>query len=141
MRPSLRRRIVRILGSLALIAVLAGCEYVEHNGIGTRTWDAEAPPQDDITSFDGCFRNTGNQWEVRGSITNQTSERATYRVLVAFDAGDVRLDERTFFVQNLAPDQVAAMNRGWWIQNADRVTACSILEIDRFAIDAAEPAA
>ena len=121
-----------LAGALLTAAVLTGCEYREVDGVGTRTFDDEFVPQDDITGFDGCFRNRGNQWEVDGQVTNHTPDRATYAVTVAFNDGDVRLDERTLWIRDLAPGQVAEMNRGWWITNPDKVTNCDILTIDRF---------
>ena len=127
------KRAHTLVAGLALAALVAtGCEYREVDGVGTRTWDEQLAPQDDISSFDGCSRNRANQWEVNGTVTNNTVDRATYTVTIAFNSGDVRLDERTLMIRDLAPGQTGAMNRGWWLTNPDSVTDCQVLTIDRF---------
>lgn len=115
------------VGAFALTA----CEYREVDGVGTRTFDEEFVPQDDITGFDGCRRNGVSQWQVDGEITNRTPDRATYAVTIAFYDDDVRLDERTLWIRDLAPGEVGEMNRGWWLTSPDRVTDCRVLTIDR----------
>lgn len=127
------RRTRTLIASLALAALVAtGCEYREVDGVGTRTWDEQLAPQDDIAGFDGCTRNQVGQWVVDGTVTNHTEDRATYAVTIAFNDGDVRLDERTLMIRDLAPGQTGAMNRGWWLTNPDSVTDCQVLTIDRF---------
>ncbi len=127
------RRAQTLIAGLALAALVAtGCEYREVDGVGTRTWDEQLAPQDDITAFDGCSRNRANQWVVDGTVTNNTQDRATYAVTIAFNDGEVRLDERTLMIRDLAPGQTGAMNRGWWLTNPDSVTDCQVLTIDRF---------
>ncbi|MGI9606303.1 MAG: hypothetical protein ACR2P0_09220 [Acidimicrobiales bacterium] len=130
-----------LLATTALAALLAtGCEYVEVDGVGTRTYDAEFVPQADITDFTGCSRNQANQWEVGGSVTNHTPDRATYAVTIAFMEDTTRLDERTLWIRDLAPGQTGAMNRGWWINNPDSVTSCEVLTIDRVTTAIVDPA-
>ena len=81
------RRSRTLIAALAFAALVAtGCEYREVDGVGTRTWDEQLAPQDDITSFDGCTRNRANQWVVDGAVTNHTGDRATYTVTIAFNA-------------------------------------------------------
>ncbi len=122
-----------LIAGLALVgAVATGCEYREVDGVGTRTWDDELAPQDDITAFGGCVRNRAEQWQPVGEVTNHTEGRATYAVTIAFNAGTARLDERTLWIRDLAPGQVGVMNRAWWLTDAASVTDCEVLTIDRF---------
>lgn len=125
-------RLLRIPALLVVIFALAACEYREVDGVGTRTHEDEFVPQDDITAFDGCVRTHANQWEARGEVTNPTPDRATYVITIAFEADDLRLDERTIWVRDLAPVQTASINRGWWLSEPERVTSCRVLTIDRF---------
>ena len=128
----MRRGHTLIAGVALATLVATGCEYREVDGVGTRTWDEQLAPQDDITTFDGCTRNQANQWVADGLVTNNTPDRATYVVTIAFNDDDVRLDERTLMIRDLAPGQAGAMNRGWWLTNPDSVTDCEVLTIDRF---------
>ena len=128
----MRRGHTLIAGVALATLVATGCEYREVDGVGTRTWDEQLAPQDDITTFDGCTRNQANQWVADGLVTNNTRDRATYVVTIAFNDDDVRLDERTLMIRDLAPGQTGAMNRGWWLTNPDSVTDCEVLTIDRF---------
>lgn len=127
---------------LAAALLTTGCQYVEVDGIGTRTYDEEFVPQEDITAFNGCSRNAGNQWVADGAVTNHTPDLATYAITVAFEAADgSRVDERTMWIRDLAPGQVGEMNRGWWISNPDNVASCRVLTINRTTQEVASPTA
>ena len=135
------KRTHALLASASFIVLLAtGCEYVEVDGVGTRTYDAEFVPQDDITEFVGCARMPANQWQVDGQVTNHTPDRASYSVTIAFNNGTTRLEERTLWIRDLAPGQVGEMNRGWWLNNPDSVTDCEVLTIDRHTTTIVDPA-
>ena len=126
------RRPLRLLAVVAAASLLfTACEYREVDGVGTRTYDAELPPPDDLTSFGGCSRNSLGQWQAVGTVVNQTSDMATYAVTVAFLADAVRLDERTAWIRDLRPGERAELNRAWWISGADDVTGCEVLTVDR----------
>lgn len=112
--------------------LLTACEYREVDGVGTRTYDEQLPPQDDVTSFAGCDRTELGQWQAQGKVTNHTVEMATYVVTIAFYNGDTRLEERSLWVRDLHPGEAADLNRGWWINSADQVSRCEVLTIDRF---------
>lgn len=125
----------RLLAGLVVgTMLLTACEYREVDGVGTPTYDEEFVPQDDITTFGGCSRNQASQWQVDGKVTNPTPDMATYVVTIAFYDDELRLDERTLWIRDLAPDEVGEMNRGWWINSADRVTDCKVLTIDRITM-------
>ena len=129
----------KTIAAVALVLLTAtGCEYVEVDGVGTRTYDETYVPQDDITAFDGCVRNKANQWAVDGEITNHTPDRASYAVTIAFENDGTRIDERTVWIRNLAPGQAADLHRAWWITSPEKVTDCRVLTIDRFTQDVAE---
>ena len=117
---------------LAVVVGLAACEYQEVDGIGTRTADDAHPPQHDLAAFDGCRRNGLNQWHAAGAVVNHSSTTATYEVVVAFYDGQTRLDERSLWIRDLRPGERAAIDRGWWVDSPDRVTACEVLLVNRF---------
>lgn len=117
---------------LAAAFTLTACEYTEIDGIGTRTADPEHPPQSDIVSFDGCHRGELGQWRAVAEIVNNSPTTASYELRVAFSDGTTRLDERSVWVRNLRPEERAAVDHGWWVDQADRVTGCSVLTINRF---------
>lgn len=120
-----------IAGVVATLA-LSACEYVEIDGIGTRTPDEVHPPQHDLMSFEGCQPDTLNRWQARGEIVNNTDQVVSYEVVVAFDAGDLRLDQRSEWLRDVGPGERAAINRAWWVDEHDRVTGCRVLVINRF---------
>lgn len=119
-------------GLLFGLLVLTACEYREVDGVGTRTYDEQYVPQDDISAFTGCSMNGLGQWQPAGTVTNNTPDMATYAVTVAFFDGDTRVDERTMWIRDLHPGEQAQMNRAWWLNNGDSVGSCDILTIDRF---------
>lgn len=122
----------RWIPAACLLLILTGCEYVEVDGVGTRTWDETAPPQDDVASFDGCEPGSLDRWQARGEIINNTDSVASYEVVVAFTDGEVRLDERSEWIRDLGPGERAALNRSWWLDDPDAVTGCELLTINRF---------
>ncbi len=67
-----------------------------------------------------------------GTVTNHTPDMATYAVTIAFYENETRMDERTQWIRDLRPAEVGEMNRGWWINQADDVSRCEVLSIDRF---------
>jgi len=131
-RPTIPRRWPSLLaGGLAMLA-LSACEYVEVDGIGTRTADAVNPPQHDVAAFDGCEPAELERWRARGRIVNSTDRVASYEVVVGFYDDEVRLDERSEWIRDLAPGEEAAIDRAWWVDEPDRVTECRLLLINRF---------
>ena len=128
----MNRTLQLVVGFVALVVVATACEYREVDGVGTRTFDEEFVPQDDIDRFDGCALTAAGQWRVDGEITNNTDEMASYAITIAFFDGDTRLEERSLWIRDLHPDESAEMNRGWWINGSDQVTSCEVLTIDRF---------
>ena len=121
------------LAALLLAVVVAGCAYSEVNGIGTRTADDDHPPQNDVTSFAGCEQGDLGRWLASGEVTNNSPTTATYEVTVAFYDDDTRLDERSTWIRNLRPGEVAAIDSGWWIDGGERVNRCEILTINRWS--------
>lgn len=118
---------------MVFAAVLGtACEYAEVDGIGTRTMDEVNPPQYDLSSFDGCTRDSLNRWAASAEVLNNTETAASYEVVVAFYDGDVRLDERSEWIRDLKPGEKAAIDSAWWIDEPDRVTDCKVLLINRF---------
>ncbi len=113
--------------------VVAGCEYSEIDGIGTRTADENHPPQYDLTSFDGCEPGDLGQWQFSAEVTNNSPKVASYEITVAFYDGDIRLDEFSSWVRDLRPGEVAAADTGWWIEGSERVTRCEVLTINRWS--------
>ena len=132
------RRSRLIAGVAAIAVVLTACEYREVDGVGTRTYDEQYVPQDDISAFDGCSRTGLGQWQPSGLVTNNTPDMATYAVTIAFSDGETRLDERTLWIRDLHPAEQAEMNRAWWLANGDSVTSCEVLTIDRFTTPVVE---
>lgn len=126
-----RRGLNILLAGLAVVALTA-CEYSELDGIGTRTADAEHPPQRDLAAFEGCEPAELNRWRARGEVVNQTDQVVSYEVVVGFYDGEVRLDERSEWIRDLGPGEVAALDRAWWIDEPDRVTDCRVLLVNRF---------
>lgn len=129
---SKRLPLARLAPALLAAAFLTGCEYSELNGIGTRTADEDHPPQLDLASFDGCSPGDLGQWRAAGELVNNSPTTASYEVSVAFYDGDIRLDERSTWVRDLRPGERAAIDHGWWIDSAERVTSCDVLVINRF---------
>ncbi|MEL6983488.1 MAG: hypothetical protein AAFO29_13765 [Actinomycetota bacterium] len=125
------RRLTAVVAGLALLA-LPACEYSELDGIGTRTADAEHPPQRDVTAFEGCEPAELDRWRARGEVVNPTDRVASYEVVVGFYDGEVRLDERSEWIRDLGPGETAAIDRAWWIDGPDRVTDCRVLLVNRF---------
>ncbi len=111
---------------------LSACEYSEIDGVGTRTADEEFPPQSDLTAFDGCEPGDLGQWRFDAEITNNTPNVASYELTVAFYDDDVRLGEFSTWVRDLKPDETAAADQGWWIENGEDVTRCEVLTINRW---------
>ena len=122
----------RLAAALCALLALAACEYVEVDGIGTRTADDDFPPQLDLAAFDGCRRGDLGQWRAAGEVVNNSPTTASYEVTVAFHDGATRLDERSVWVRDLRPGERAAIDHGWWVDGADRVTGCEVLVINRF---------
>ena len=123
-----------VAAGLALVAlpVLTACEYVEVDGIGTRTADELNPPQRDVTSFEGCEPASLDRWRARGEVVNSTDRVASYEVVVGFYDGETRLDERSEWIRDLGPGEAAAIDRAWWIDDPGRVTGCRLLLVNRF---------
>jgi hypothetical protein len=117
----------------AAAMMLAGCEYSEVDGIGTRTADAENPPQYDLFSFGGCAPGELNQWRFKAELTNNSPKTASYELTVAFYDEDVRLDEFSTWVRDLRPGESAAADKGWWVEGSERVTRCEVLTINRWS--------
>ena len=126
------KRWTTVLLALASIGALTGCEYVEIDGVGTRTADETHPPQSDVASFDGCEPADLGRWRARGELVNASGGVATYEVVVGFYDGETRLDERTEWVRDLQPGERAAIDRAWWVDDPDRVTDCRLILINRF---------
>lgn len=129
MKPNLRTILLPALASLAL---LTGCEYVEIDGVGTRTADDAHPPQSDVASFDGCETADLGRWRASGELVNNSESVASYEVVVAFYDGETRLDQRTEWIRDLQPGERAAIDRAWWLDDPDRVTDCRLILINRF---------
>ena len=127
------RRPARLAAAVLAVGALSACEYVEVDGIGTRTADDLHPPQQDVASFDGCQPTTLDRWRVDGEILNSTDEVASYEVVVGFYDGDTRLDQRTEWIRDLRPGERAAIDRAWWLDDPDRVTDCRLILINRFS--------
>ena len=128
-RPAAARIVALVLGAtLALTA----CEYSEIDGVGTRTGDPDHPPQLDLATFDGCERGDLGQWRVSAELINHSPTTASYELTVAFRAGDTRVDERSVWIRDLRPGERASVEHGWWIDQADRVTDCVPLTVNRF---------
>jgi hypothetical protein len=127
---------MKILTAVVLIVAmlgLASCDYSEVDGIGTRTADDMHPPQHDLTSFAGCEPGDLGQWRFAAEVTNNSPEVASYELTVAFYEGDTRLDEFGTWVRDLRPGENAAVDAGWWIDSAERVTRCDVLTINRWS--------
>lgn len=132
MRPSIHRsRPSRVVLFVAVMLVAASCRYSEVDGVGTRTADADHPPQLDVT-LTGCTEGEFGQWTAEAVVTNPTDAAMTYEVIVAFQDGDVRLSQRSHWVRNLTPGETAAISPSWWIESPDRVTGCRVLTVNRF---------
>ena len=125
-------------GVAAVGLLLSACDYREVDGVGTRTYDDQYVPQNDLTAFDGCTRTELGQWQPQGTVTNHTPDMATYNVTIAFYDGDTRLEERGLWIQDLHPNEAAELNRGWWINSPDLVTRCDVLTINRFTTPIAD---
>lgn len=126
-------RTTLIIGLFAALLTVTSCEYSEVDGIGTRTADEAHPPQTDLTTFGGCEPGDLGQWRFAAEVTNHSPKTATYELTVAFYDGDTRLDEFGTWVRDLRPGEKAAVDTGWWIENADRVTRCEVLTINRWS--------
>ena len=131
MSNQIRKRVHRWLAPLAVTLALltTACEYVEVDGIGTRTMDEVNPPQSDIASFTGCEPAPLNQWRAVGEVVNQTDKVSTYEVVVAFYDESTRLDERSEWIRDLKPGERAAIDRSWWLDDPSRVTGCQLIMI------------
>ncbi len=129
---SVRCRVGLLMVSAVAMMGLSACDYVEINGIGTRTPDDVNPPQNDVVFFDGCEPDALNRWRARGEIVNNTDRVVSYEVVVAFDEGDLRLDQRSEWLRDVSPGRRAALNRAWWVDEAERVDGCRLLVINRF---------
>ncbi len=128
------KKIVSPLIALLAMFTLAGCEYSELNGIGTRTADEEFPPQLDLASFDGCEAGDLNQLKASGELINNSATTSTYEVIVAFaDDNGVRLDEKSAWVRDLRPGERAAIDHQWWIDGRERFAQCDLLLINRWS--------
>lgn len=130
--PSSRLALAAMATVTAALSLTA-CEYEEVNGIGTRTGDEANPPQLDVTSFDGCRPASLDRWQAVGEITNSTDSAASYEIVVGFYAGDTRLDQRSEWIRDLRPGEVAAIDRAWWVDESDRVTDCRLVLVNRFS--------
>jgi len=127
------RKPVRHLAAGAVTVLLLGaCQYSELNGIGTRTGDDQHPPQLDLASFDGCEKGDLDQWRASAELVNNSPTTASYEVVVAFYENDTRISQRSHWVRDLRPGERAVVDRGWWVDNPDRVTSCDVLLINRF---------
>lgn len=121
-----------VIAALAIGATATACEYVEVDGVGTRTMDEVNPPQHDIASFSGCQPETLDRWRARGEVTNLTEKVSTYEVVVAFYDGNTRLDERSEWIRDLRPGETAAIDGAWWVDDPKRVTNCRLIMVNRF---------
>jgi len=113
-------------------ASITGCEYVEVNGIGTRTMDELNPPQNDLASFSGCQPVELGRWQATGEVVNLTDSVASYEVVVAFYDGETRLDERSEWIRDLKPGERAAIDGAWWVDDPERVRDCEVILVNRF---------
>ena len=125
------RRIFVVL-LVALMPLIAACDYSEIDGIGTRTADENFPPQSDLVSFDGCKPGNLGQWQFDATIRNNTPTVASYELTVAFYDGETRLDEASNWVRDLKPGESASAGAGRWIDGADSLTRCEVLTINRW---------
>ncbi len=125
-------RLLVLAAALLVAAIATGCEYVEVDGVGTRTMDEANPPQHDVASFSGCEPAELNRWRAVGEVVNQTEKVSTYEIVVAFYADTTRLDERSEWIRDLKPGERAAIDGAWWLDDPDRVTNCQILMVNRF---------
>lgn len=123
----------RLVLLVAFVLLGAACEYTEVNGIGTRTPDEIAPPQNDLVDFAGCQRAALGQWQAIGSIVNNSTKVSSYELTVGFYAGETRLAQRSQWIRDLKPGEEALVNGSWWVgENADAVTSCQVITINRF---------
>lgn len=125
------RRILVIL-LVAMLPIIAACEYSEIEGVGTRTADDDFPPQSDLMSFGGCEPGNLGQWRFDATIRNNTATVATYELTVAFYDSETRLDEASNWVRDLKPGESASAGAGRWIEDADSVTRCEVLTLNRW---------
>ena len=121
-----------VLLALCGLVLLSACEYEQVDGVGTRTMDEEHPPQDDVT-LAGCHRDEFGRWHADVTIMNNTDLVQTYELTIGFHDGDTRLAQRALWVRTLRVGEVAEPDPGWWVESGDRVTACRLLTVNRFA--------
>lgn len=117
---------------VVLVALAGGCRYETVDGVGTRTADAEFPPQSDVALV-SCRPGDWSRWHATATVTNNTPEVQTYEVTVGFYAGDVRLAERAHWVRALRPGETAQVDPSWWIESPERVDDCRVLTVNRWA--------
>jgi len=125
--------------SLALLLVLVSCssddtpaasaELTFVDGIATSTPDAANPPQKDIEKPLPC-RVEIDALRAGGKITNHSSARADYRIIVVWEQDGTQLATNTSLVDNVAPGltstfEVSAPGAG------TLRTTCRVKQVDR----------
>ena len=128
----MRRPHLTALLALALPLTASGCRYETIDGVGTRTADADAPPQADVTLV-GCREGELARWHATTRITNHTDEVQTYEVTIGFYDDDIRLGQRAHWVRALRPGETAEADPSWWIDSPERVDDCRLLTVNRWA--------
>lgn len=128
-------RLALLVATILAVGVLSGCERSEVDGIGSYTPDDVAPPQLDVAMGDCSIGDWG--WVTGdGTVVNQTDDVASYEVVVAFDAGEVRVGQGSGWIRDLAPGQTAKFSVSTHLgDDADSMSACDVITVNRWGAE------
>lgn len=122
--------------SLLGLALLTACERTEVNGIGSYTGDPAQPPQLDVAGTGECAAGDWGFASSGATIRNNTDDVATYEVVIAFEAGDVRLGQGNAWVRSLDPGQTSELTVTRHLgDRAGDLTTCRVITVNRWEAD------